>query len=64
MAYGELSIQDTSNVWGADTSKTTEQTVLHLSYASLGATTPKEAALGIHTNNPSACVDPYSEQRC
>ena len=30
--------------------------VLHWTYASNGATGPKEAVLGIHNTNPTACV--------
>ena len=55
--YGELCIQDQGNYSVSDSTKTGEQTVLHLTYASSGvASTPKEAVLGIHTSNPTACV--------
>ena len=55
--YGELCIQDQGNFSISDSSKTGEQTVLHLTYASSGVvSTPKEAVLGIHTTNPTACV--------
>ena len=55
--YGELCIQDVGNNTVSDTTKSGEQVVLHLTYASSGvALTPKEAVLGIHTTNPQACV--------
>ena len=57
MVYGEICIQHADNVFNTDVSKQGELTMLHMSYASSNvASTPKEAVLGIHTTNPTACV--------